>query len=56
MTVVRIMVTHLLHIGVEGLILQARRVLVRLGWVVLLLHVRGRRHIGLTNGPVSRTG
>ena len=55
MTVIRTMVTYLLHIVVEGLIIRARSVWVQLGRVILLLHVWGRRHIGLVNGPISRT-
>ena len=55
MTVIRTMVTYLLHIGVEGLIIRARSVLMRLSQVILSLHVRGQRHIGLTNCIVSRT-
>ena len=56
MTVIRTIVTYLLYVVVEGLIIRARSVRVQLGRVSLLLHVWGRRHIGLTNGPVSRTG
>ena len=56
MTVIRTMVTYLLHIVVDGLIIRARSVRVQLGRVSLLLHVWGRRHIGLVKGPISRTG